>query len=64
MTLKYTYWQDGDMWLGFFKEYSDYITQGISLEELQDNLLDIYQKLISKRRSQAPHLHIKTACHI
>ena len=45
--LKYTYWQDGEMWIGYFEEYSDYITQGESIEELQENLKDIYQELIS-----------------
>lgn len=39
---KYIYWQDGDMWLGYFEEYPDYKTQGESLEELQENLKDIY----------------------
>ena len=45
--LKYTYWQDGEMWLGYFQEYPDYMTQGENMEELQENLKDIYQELIS-----------------
>lgn len=45
--LKYTYWQDGDMWLGYLEEFPDYATQGETLEELQDNLRDIYQELTS-----------------
>ena len=44
---KYVYWQDDDMWLGYLEEYPDYITQGISLEELKENLRDIYQELSS-----------------
>ena len=44
---KYVYWQDDDMWLGYLEEYPDYITQGISLEELRENLRDIYQELSS-----------------
>jgi hypothetical protein len=40
--MKYTYWQDGGMWLGYFQEYPDYMTQGESFEELQENLKDIY----------------------
>ena len=43
---KYIYWQDGDMWLGYLEEYPDYITQGETLEELVDNLKDIYGELI------------------
>lgn len=44
---KYVYWQDGNMWLGYFEEYPDYKTQGKSLEELKENLKDIYQELTS-----------------
>ena len=45
MLLKYTYWQDGEMWLGYLEEYPDYMTQGESMEELLENLKDIYQEL-------------------
>jgi predicted RNase H-like HicB family nuclease len=38
---KYVYWQDDDMWLGYLEDYSDYMTQGETIEELQDNLKDI-----------------------
>jgi predicted RNase H-like HicB family nuclease len=41
---KYIYWQDQDMFLGYLEEYPDYWTQGTSLEELQQNLLDLYQE--------------------
>ena len=44
---KYVYWQDGNMWLGYLEEYPDYRTQGESLEELKENLKDIYQELTS-----------------
>jgi predicted RNase H-like HicB family nuclease len=44
-TLRYIYWQDEDMWLGYIEEFPDYITQGETLEELQDNLRDIYDDL-------------------
>ena len=47
MLLKYTYWQDGEMWLGYLEEYPDYMTQGENMEELLENLKDIYQELIS-----------------
>ncbi|AUB84815.1 type II toxin-antitoxin system HicB family antitoxin [Candidatus Thiodictyon syntrophicum] len=46
-TLKYRYWQDEDMWLGYLEDYPDYMTQGETLEELQDNLRDIYHELTS-----------------
>jgi predicted RNase H-like HicB family nuclease len=46
-TLKYIYWQVDDMWLGYFDEFPDYITQGDTQEELQENLKDIYAELTS-----------------
>ena len=44
---KYIYWQDGDTWLGFFEEYPDYRTQGATMEELEENLMDVYNELTS-----------------
>ena len=35
------------MWLGYLEEYPDYMTQGETIEELQDHLRDIYQELKS-----------------
>ena len=44
---RYIYWQDGAHWLGYFEEYPDYMTQGESLEDLQDHLRDLYRDLTS-----------------
>lgn len=44
---KYVYWQEEEMWLGYLEEYPDYMTQGESLDELKENLKDIYQELAS-----------------
>jgi hypothetical protein len=46
-TLRFVYWQDGDFWLGYLQDYPDYMTQGESLPELKENLLDIYRDLTS-----------------
>ncbi|MBI5409357.1 MAG: type II toxin-antitoxin system HicB family antitoxin [Nitrospirae bacterium] len=46
-TKKYVYWQDKGMWIGYLEEYPDYMTQGESLEELKENLRDIYNDLTS-----------------
>ncbi len=46
-TLRYVYWQEDAMWLGYLEEFPDYMTQGESLEELQENLKDIYSELTS-----------------
>ena len=43
--IRFVYWQDDDMWLGYLEDYPDYMTQGESLEELQENLKDIYDDL-------------------
>ena len=46
-TARYVHWQDGDMWLGYFEEFPDYMTQGESLAELEENLRDLYKELTS-----------------
>lgn len=43
--IQFTYWKDGDWWLGYINDYPDYETQGESLEELKENLLDIYKDI-------------------
>ncbi len=44
-TVRYVYWKDADMWLGYIEEFPDYMTQGESLDELQENLRDIYDDI-------------------
>jgi len=44
-TLDFTYWQDGNDWLGYLDEYPDYLTQGSSFEDLKEHLVDLYQEL-------------------
>ena len=46
-TMKYIYWQDDDMWLGYLEEFPDYLTQGETLEQLQENLRDVFRELTS-----------------
>jgi predicted RNase H-like HicB family nuclease len=43
----FTFWQDGDMWLGYLDDYPDYMTQGTSVEDLKEHLLDLHQDLSS-----------------
>ena len=33
------------MWLGYLEQYPDYLTQGETRDELQENLKDIYQEI-------------------
>jgi hypothetical protein len=44
---RYVYWKDGELWLGYLEEYPDYWTQGESLEELKENLRELYYDLAS-----------------
>ena len=44
---KYIYWQDDQVFLGYFEEYPDYWTQGKTIDELKENLIDIYNELTS-----------------
>jgi len=46
-TLAYTFWQDGDAWLGYIDEFPDYMTQGASLADLKAHLIDLYRDLTS-----------------
>ncbi|MBE2284490.1 MAG: type II toxin-antitoxin system HicB family antitoxin [Prosthecobacter sp.] len=45
--LTFTYWRDGDWWLGYLDEFPDHWTQGESLEELKVMLADLYKDLTS-----------------
>ena len=46
-TVRFVHWQDGAMWIGYLEDFPDYVTQGESLEELKDNLRDLYRDLTS-----------------
>jgi hypothetical protein len=45
MKTKFTWWKDGDHFLGYLDEYPDYQTQGESLDDLKMHLLDLYKDL-------------------
>ena len=45
--VKYVYWQDGDLWLGYLQEFPDYKTQGQSRDDLKEYLEDLYRDLMS-----------------
>lgn len=44
-TTRYIHWQDHGMWLGYFEEFPDYLTQGETLAELEANLRDLFPDL-------------------
>jgi len=51
--IKFVYYQENDLWVGWFEEYPDYRTQGTTLDELKENLKDIYEDLST---SKIPHV--------
>ncbi|HOC26090.1 MAG TPA: type II toxin-antitoxin system HicB family antitoxin [bacterium] len=42
---KYIFYQEEGMFIGWLEEYPDYRTQGETLDELKENLLEIYRWL-------------------
>ncbi|MBN2031432.1 type II toxin-antitoxin system HicB family antitoxin [bacterium] len=56
MTKKFIYYQEDDMFIGWLEEYPDYKTQDDSLEELMDNLKDIYNELASGHIPNVRHM--------
>jgi predicted RNase H-like HicB family nuclease len=44
---KFIYYQEDDMWIGWLEEFPDYRTQGETLDDLRENLKDIYEELMS-----------------
>lgn len=44
-TIKYTFWQDGEFFIGFLNDYPDYETQGFSKEELLQNLKSLLKDI-------------------
>ena len=46
-TIKYTSWQDDNFFLWFLNDYPDYLTQGMSKEELEENLRSLLVDLES-----------------
>ena len=42
-TKRFVYYQDGDMFIGWPEDFPDYRTQGKTLDELNENLKDLYK---------------------
>ena len=51
--IKFTSWQDDGFFIGFLNDYPDYQTQGMSKEELIENLKDLLMDLQS---DQVPYI--------
>ena len=45
--VRYVFWEDGDIWLGYLEDFPDYMTQGETEDDLKEHLLDLYKDLTS-----------------
>ena len=54
-SMKFVYYQEDDMWVGWLEEYPDYMSQGKTLDELKENLKDIYEDL---NTGKIPHIRM------
>ena len=45
--IKIVYWEEDAGWIGYLQEYPDYWTQGETLEELEEQLRDLYKDVTS-----------------
>jgi len=53
MELDYTYWQEDEFYIGFLNDYPKDSTQGLSLDELEEALIEIYQIRQEEKRHLA-----------
>ena len=44
-TKRFIYYEEEGMLVGWLEEYPDYRTQGETMDELRENLLDLYKEL-------------------
>jgi predicted RNase H-like HicB family nuclease len=44
-TVEFVHWQEDDVFLGYLLDYPDYWTQGETLDDLKDHLIDLYREL-------------------
>ena len=48
MEIDFTFWKDGDFFIGYLNEFPDYETQGYSLDELKTNLKSLFEDIKSE----------------
>ena len=52
-TIQYTFWQDGEFFLGYLNKFPEYETQALSKEELLENLKEL---LIDVNSNEIPYV--------
>lgn len=45
--VKFVHWEEEGGWVGYLQEYPDYWTQGETLDDLKEHLIDLYRDLTS-----------------
>ena len=62
MERKFTleYWIDEEWYVGKLKEVPGVFSQGVSLQELEENIADAYRMMISEQEEYEPSLEIKS----
>jgi len=58
---KIVYYKEDDMYVGYLEEFPDYMTQGKTLDELKENLKDIYKEIAA---DHIPYVHHVTEIEI
>ena len=53
-TKRFIYYEEDGMLVGWLEEYPDYRTQGETMDELRENLLDLFKEFTS---GQIPRVH-------
>ena len=53
-TLILEYWKDGEWYVGQLREVPGVISQGMTVEELEQNIQDAYQLMMQERLSLSP----------
>jgi predicted RNase H-like HicB family nuclease len=48
------YWKDGDRYVGRLIEIPGVFSQGESLDELRDNVQEVYELMVTSERTAAP----------
>jgi predicted RNase H-like HicB family nuclease len=48
------FWQDGNRYVGRLIEIPGVFSQGVTLEELRENIQEVYDLLITQERPPAP----------
>ena len=46
--VSFTYWRDGKFYIGYLNQYPDYLTQGLTKNELTENLKSILEDIKSR----------------